>query len=490
MSDEDPNSPPPAPNGTLFFDPDTGSMRRTFLFALCLVGSYVATFYFLDSQGLSAAGQRALFILLMAASLWVTDAIPAFAVGILIIAMQIALLGKPGGVLATTEHDWENYPAVMGNPLIWLFFAGFVLAAGMGRTGIDRWLAGKILPRFGSRPAGVLLGVMAITFLLSMFISNTATTAMLLAMLMPVVATMDENPRYRRGLMLGLAIAANLGGMGSLIGTPPNAIAVAGLAASPSEVKINFLQWLVIGLPPGLGALAIAWAVISRCYRSVEETISLDIEEHRSDHGHPASPRHWQTWIVSITFAATLALWLTAQWHHIPTAAVSFLPIVMFTATGVLGIKEIRGLNYDVLFLIAGGLALGQMVIKTGLSHWIVGQLPIDQFGILGAAILMAYLTVVLSNFMSNTAAANVLIPIGIALASGQEARVAIPIAFAASAAMCLPVATPPNALTFATGYCRSRDFLFMGLFMGIITPALGIAWVWLLLDGALSAVG
>ncbi|REJ68734.1 MAG: hypothetical protein DWQ31_07120 [Planctomycetota bacterium] len=477
----------PSHTGTLFIDPETGSMRRTIVFALCLVGSFYTAFYLVDRGTLPRAGPQALFILLLAASLWVTEAIPAFAVGILVIGMKIALLGKPGGAFATTAHDWEKFIAVMGHPLVWLFFGGFVLAAGMAKTGLDRRLAMLLLPRFGSRPSAVLLGVMSVTFLLSMFISNTATTAMMLAMLMPLVASNDICGRYRRGLLLGLAVAANLGGMGSLIGTPPNAIAVAALAEVEPSYQIGFLQWLFLGLPPGVASLLLAWVVLARAFASAQATIPLDFAEHTSDHGHPASPQQWQTFTVSVTFLATLLLWLTSQWHQIPTAAVSFLPIVVFTTTGVLGAKEIRGLNYDVLFLIAGGLALGETVTETGLSQWIVARLPLEGFDVLGVTILMAYLTVVLSNFMSNTAAANVLIPIGVTIATGFEARVALPIAFAASAAMCLPVATPPNALAFATGYCQVRDFLWLGLLIGLIVPMVGIGWLWLTLDSVLA---
>ena len=194
--------------------------------------------------------------------------------------------------------------------------------------------------------------------------------------------------------------------------------------------------------------------------------------------------------VVVGTMIATIGMWLTSQWHGVPTAAVSFIPIVLLTTTGILGVREIRSLSYDVLFLMAGGLALGQMVTETGLSDWIVSHLPLQGLGQAGLVLLLSYTTVVLSNFMSNTAAANILIPLGVTLASGFESSVAVGIAFGASAAMGLPVATPPNAMVYATGRCSATDFLKTGIVMGVIVPAIGAIWLWLVLKTVVGSDG
>jgi sodium-dependent dicarboxylate transporter 2/3/5 len=446
---------------------------------LCVLLAWVTTLLLGQDSELTPAGRRSLFILLLAIFLWVSDAIPAFSVGILVIAMQVALLGDPkSGVFAVTDRDWEQFAGVMGNPLIWLFFGGFVLAAGMEKCGLDRRLAARLLARFGTRPTAVLLSVMSITFTLSMFISNTATTAMMLAMLSPVLASIGKEDRFGTGMILATAVAANLGGMASLIGTPPNAIAVGALASLDPGQDINFLQWLLLGLPPALISTLFGWQLICRMYPSQAETIHLPEREEllQFDEEHP----RWQLWVVASTVVATIVMWLTSQLHGVPTAAVSFLPIVVLTTTGILGVQQIRGLNYDILFLLAGGLALGQMVAATGLSDWIVAQLPLQGFSQLALVATMMYVTMILSNFMSNTAAANVLVPIGIAVSTGFEATTAVGIAFGASAAMCLPVTTPPNAMAYATGRCRSRDFLFVGSAMSFIVPAIGGFWLWL----------
>ena len=427
--------------------------------------------WFRPDLSLPPAALSALFILVLAVLLWVTEVIPAFAVGILVIALNVALLGRP----AQIDSDWEQYVRVIGHPLIWLFFGGFVLAAGMERCGLDRRLALGLLRRAGGRYQTVLLVTMIATFVLSMFMSNTATTAMMLAVLAPVLHQFETDSNAGKGLPLGIAVAANLGGMGSLIGTPPNAIAVAALAKLDPPQVITFLDWMIVGFPPAMAAMLLIWALLLWMYP--ERGREIRLSDSAAGNSSPASPP-WQLMVVGGVLLATIGLWLTSSWHGIPTAAVSFLPIVLLTSTGVLSAKDIRGLNYDVLFLMAGGLALGNVVTSTGLSDWIVAKLPVEMLSPVGLAFLMAYVTVILSNFMSNTAAANILIPLVVTMAAGFEATVAIAVALGASSAMCLPIATPPNAMVFATGRLTTWDLVRVGLVVGLMTPLIGLAWL------------
>jgi sodium-dependent dicarboxylate transporter 2/3/5 len=186
--------------------------------------------------------------------------------------------------------------------------------------------------------------------------------------------------------------------------------------------------------------------------------------------------------VVTVVGLATVGLWMASGWHPLPTAVVSLIPIVAFTTLFVLTPTDIRGLPWDVLFLLAGGLVLGDIVQDTGLASWLVSRLPVSALGSFGVALVMAYACVLVSNFMSNTAAANILLPLSVALASSAQASAALPIALSASAAMCLPIATPPNALVYATGEITTRDFLRVGVPMGLLVPLLAAAWcAWLL---------
>ena len=278
--------------------------------------------------------------------------------------------------------------------------------------------------------------------------------------------------------------------MASLIRTPPNAVAVGNLAELPDGPEITFLQWMLLGFPLAASLLIIAYFYLERRYltfgdRPMEFSLADVLQTHDPD-SQKSEIVVWQQIVVVLTVVLTVGLWMTGQWHGLPTSVVSFIPIVLLTISGVLKEKHMRRLPYDVLFLLAGGLALGQTMSMTGLSSWIVQQIPTDDVSATALVLIFGYATVLLSNFMSNTAASNVVIPLGIVMATGFEASVAIPIAFAASAAMCLPVATPPNAMVYGTGRVTTKDFLLLGLIFGTITPLLSWLWTSLVLDAVL----
>ncbi len=454
---------------------EVSSPRAAVTFVVCVLVGWTAYATAIHWGGLAEAPARALFILVTAALLWVTEATPAFAVGILVIGLEVLLLADAGGAQRLGGAPWESYVGVLGHPLIWLFFGGFVLATGTASTGLDQLLAARTLSWFGSRPAAVLAGVMTVTFGLSMFMSNTATTALMLALLTPVAALLAPDDPFKKALYLGTALAANVGGMGSLIGTPPNALAAGALSELPGH-SIGFLEWLAFGLPPASLLSIIGWLYLIRRYPAVAKTI--DVGLIATSKGLSSECPRWRRWTVAVTGLSTVALWMTSSWHHAPTAVVSLLPIVVFTTTSVLRPADVRGLPWDVLFLLAGGLALGDAVKSTGLADWLVAGVPIHGLGPLALALALGYVAVVASNFMSNTAAANVLIPIALSISVGFEESVVLPVAIAASAAMSLPIATPPNALVFATGSVRSGDFLRSGLLIGGAAPVLAALWV------------
>jgi solute carrier family 13 (sodium-dependent dicarboxylate transporter), member 2/3/5 len=455
---------------------DVGALLRV-LGCLLVAG---VTAFLPEWQGLDPAPRRCLFILVLAAGLWATEAIPAFAVAFLVIGLSILMLGRPDGVFVGPDEPdrWQIFIAPFASPLIWLFLAGFILAEAAARTGLDRTLAGAVFRAAGARATAVLVAAMAITFVLSMFMSNTATAAMMIAVIAPVLRTLPTGHAFRPALPLGIAVAANLGGMGTLVGTPPNAIAAGFITRGGTQ--LSFLDWMLLGLPPavllagGLGAFLV--------YRYRAGGLLLDRRALASaQETGPRAPA-WQRGVVVLVFTVTLLLWMFGP---APAAVVAFVPITVLSITGVIGIAEIRQLRWDVLILMAGGLALGVGVTETGLADWLVNGLPIAGLGLLGAGLAFALLTAVLSNFMSNTAAANILVPLGAAAALGIGSApgiLPVIIALSASTAMCLPIATPPNAIAYSTGEINARAFLLPGLLLGLLTPLVTVPWVsWLL---------
>jgi solute carrier family 13 (sodium-dependent dicarboxylate transporter), member 2/3/5 len=426
-----------------------------------------------EHAGLSVGGQRTLFTLILASWLWLTEAIPSFAVGVLVIALNVALLGSPRGDWAAGNVDaWVEFVAPWGSPLLWLFFGGFVLSAAASKTGLDRRFAGLVLTRFGDQPNAILAGVMLITFITSMFMSNTATAAMMLAMIAPLLQRYREDG-FSKALVIGTALAANIGGMGTIIGTPPNAIAAGALMATK---PIGFAEWMFVGLPPAMLLGVLGWIYLVKAHPSTLKRVLFNFD-HDEDDDPQDEIMPWQRTVAMLTILGTIIMWLTSSLHGIPNAVVAVMPIAILTVTGILDERDIRGLSWDVLLLLAGGLSLGVAVAKTGVADWLILQLPISGLALLPLGVALAYLTSLLSNVMSNTATANILIPLAIALSQGQAAALVVPLALAASSAMCMPISTPPNAIAFGTGLITTRQLAKAGLIIGLLSPLLVVLW-------------
>lgn len=431
-----------------------------------------------DWPGLAPAGQWCLFIMIVAAGLWVSEAIPAFAVSLLVIGLEIMILGRPGGVFAETSSDWVMFVEPWASPVIWLFFGGFVLAEAAAKTGLDRHVCRIVISRCDSKPSLVLMGTMGITFVFSMFISNTATTSMMMAVITPVVLSLPSSQPFAKALLMGVPFAANLGGMGTVIGSPPNAIAVGVL--EKGDAPVSFLQWSIVGLPPALVLAVVVYFYLM--VRYPPKDAQLDFSSATTVTPRDERAPIWQQLVVLGVFIMTILLWMTGPLHKVPTAVISFVPIIVFTATGVLSAFDIRKLPWDVLLMLTGGLALGVGVSETGLADWLIGLVPTESIGKLALTGALAGLCMLLSNFMSNTAATNIIVPVAAAIGIGFDLQIIIPIALAASTAMCLPVSTPPNAIAFSHGRIESKDFLAAGILMGLLGPGLAVLWSYVVL--------
>ncbi|UFS61783.1 DASS family sodium-coupled anion symporter [Sulfurimonas sp. HSL-3221] len=453
---------------------------RLIRFAVSLIIALLAA-YLPAYTGLGSEGRATFFILIFAAGLWLTEAIPAFAVSFLIIALEIVLLGLiPGG-------EWEAFLSPWASPLVFLFLAGFIMASAASKTRLDIWIAKRVLFLVGNRPEHIMSGMILVTFTMSMFISNTATAALIVSILFPMLATMRPDNPYRKGLMLAVTMAANIGGMGTIIGTPPNAIAVGLLGTSAP----SFVGWMMLALPPALLLVISLRYLLLKRYPSNEPLIDLG-PLHGVDHTDDTSIVHatvpsvpsWKKSAVVLTFSLTIMLWLTGPLHHIPTTVVSFLPIVIFTMLGILEAEDIRALHWDVIILIIGGLSLGSAVSSSGLDDWIATLFAEQTLPLLLLVPIFAYLVVLLSNFMSNTAAANILLPlvaaVAVVIGNSSPMLAVVTVALSASLAMALPVSTPPNAIVFASGALKSRDFWLMGIVSGVLGPLVILGWIYL----------
>lgn len=421
--------------------------------------------------GLTLTQHRVLAIFIMAAFMWVLEPIPNYTASLVVIISLLILVStsafKPfhvedGGVYI----DYHDIFSAFAAPIIMLFIGGFGLAIAIHKYSIDFTLAKVLMKPFGTKSIYILFGLMLITALFSMFMSNTATTAMMISILLPILKSIPDKDKIKSAFALGIPFAANIGGIGTPIGTPPNAIALSFL---PQEYKIAFSSWMAFAVPFMLILLFITWILLCLFYRTETKHIDIQIPEQE---GISKSKKL----IIYITFAITILLWMTDKLHGMKSYVVALIPMVVFFANGILDKNDLKSFNLDVLWLVAGGIAVGTSMEKTGLAANIVATFNLTEASfliILSSSMFISYL---LSNFMSHTAASNLIFPIIIAISiqndtivtGGYVHLIVLCTVFASSLSMILPISTPPNALGYSTGEIATKDMAILGVIVGV----------------------
>lgn len=429
-------------------------------------------------EAFSHSGQQMLAIILIGLLLWATDFIPAYATGLLLVLLQMMTFGELG---SPNAEAWKDYCQPLGSPLVWMFLGAFAIGRAAEKTGLAAHFAQFSLRPLAHRRKGLLLASLGIAFLMSMLLSNTATAAIMLTLLTPLITSKEIPIELKRGLLLGVSSGSGLGGMGTLIGSPSNLIAAQALTG---EERINFVQWLVLGLPPALLIATVTGLYLWFSYFRKATRESLQAIEHAFDQpvAQGANSRP-QRIIVGLILLGMVLLWSTESLHHWAPAPVSLLALVLLLTTGIMTTVELRSLPWETLLLIASGLALGVGMSASRLTSELAELLP-NEASPLTIIILVTLLAVILSNIISNTAAAAILVPLAIGLAvagGGNAAGASVPVGLACSCALLLPVSTPPNAIVFSTGHLQTRHFLVLGLLVGILGPVAIILWSQLL---------
>lgn len=441
---------------------------------------------------LTVVEQRAVAIFAFATLMWLLEAIPAWTTSILIIVIMLLTMSESSlWFLKEGSANQElgallkpkDIMATWADPIIMLFLGGFMLAVASSKVGLDVLLAKALLKPFGSKSETVLLGFLLITGLFSMFVSNTATAAMMLTFLTPVLKSMPADGKGRIGLALAIPIGANIGGMGTPIGTPPNAIALKYLNDPEGlNLGVGFVDWMLVMAPYAILILVLAWILLKTLFPFKKKNIEVNIEGDVQKGAH--------AYIVYITFALTILLWICEKWTGVDANTVAMIPIAVFTVTGVITRRDLEEINWSVLWMVAGGFALGLALNKTGLAQTLITAIPFDTWSALLVIVVSGLICWLLSNFISNTATAALLIPILALVGStmgaqlepfGGNATLIIGIAMAASLAMMLPISTPPNALAHSTGLIEQKDMRNVGIIVGIVGLILGYGMLILL---------
>lgn len=463
-------------------------MRRTLVLIAGLILFLLPQF--LSFEGLSPAGAITLGMFLCAGLFWIFEPIPIYATSLLVIGGQLLFLSKDAPLVAAKAFPYDvaqapassSFMATLAHPILILFLGGFMLAEAASKYSVEKGLTRLMLAPFGNKPAHVLLGLMLATALLSAFMSNTATTAMMITVITPIIAVLKPEDRFRTALALAIPTAANLGGMATPIGTPPNAVALGALASK--GYNISFSTWMALAVPLTLVALALGWWLLLKLFPSGEPKIELDLKG-RFDRSRPAI-------LFYVVGGLTIALWLTEALHGVPSTLTAFIPIALLPALGVIGKKEIRGLSWEVLWLVGGGISLGNSLQNTGLATWMINLVDWSALGPVAVLTGFILLSILFANFLSHTVTTALLVPIAISLGTsgalgdvGSMIFVAIAIAIASSFGMSLPISTPPNAIAIATGLVTTPQMARVGIVMavaGLVLTLLAALAFWPLL--------
>lgn len=436
--------------------------RNTRALALFTLAGLVP--YFFLPPECSESARRMAGIFVFAALCWAFEIIPLYVTALLTVFLETLLLCGP-----------KSLPPVFflksfTNQVIVLFFGSFVLTRAFQKWGVDTRIAAMTLRYFQGSPFRLLLGIMAVTGYLSMWISNTAAAALMFALIQPLLRGLDEKDPFRKGLAMAVAFACVYGGIATPVGTPPNAIAVELL--SKSGIHISFLKWTLFGFPFAFFLIFLSAAIIWILFPSSQKKIEFRLQPPEN-----ISSQEIQVLLVAL---GTVALWLSSGWHKIPEGFCALLAAGVLAAAGLVNARDIRNIDWGVLILMWGGLSLGAGMEATGLARWMM-DLPF--FEARGAMLffIFAVLSVFLSTFMSNTATVNLLLPLALSLSGQEILPLALLVTVSSSFDFPLPMSTPPMAIAYGTGAVKVADMIKLGSILTLLNNVLLGLFVYLI---------
>lgn len=467
----------------------TGLVLGPVLFLVVLFGVH--------PEGMTPQAHAILACTLWVAAWWITEAIPIAVTSLL----PIVLFPLTGGMeLAETT-------AAFGHKYIFLYIGGFVLAIAIERWNLHKRIALNIINLIGTNVKSIILGFMIATAFLSMWISNTATAVMMLPIGMAIIAQLadnpatveDENKTFGKALMLAIAYSASIGGVATLIGTPPNLV-LAGIVQEIYSVEITFSRWLMFGLPISVTLLFISWKYLTSFAFQFKQTSFPGGKEEIRNQLRMLGKVSYEEKLILLVFAGTAFAWISRSFFlqkFLPAiddtliAVIAGVILFILPASGahkrnLITWEEAVKLPWGILLLFGGGLALAQGFKTSGLADWIGSQMTLLE----GASLLVLLLVLVaavnfLTEITSNLATTAMILPIlaPMAMVVGVHPFILmVGATVAASCAFMLPVATPPNAVVFGSGYLRIPDMVRTGLWMNIFSIVLLIFFVYVIL--------
>ncbi len=424
---------------------------------LILVSIIFAVLAYLFGSFLSPQHRIFFAIMIFIAFMWFTEAIPLFLTSLLVPFLAVTLVKLPSDVAIKPFFD----------PIVMLILGGFVISVAMQKTKLSEVFAGYFLRFSKGKPYFTLLLIFSFTFLISMWISNSAAAAIVMPIAVAILVKnhMSKGAQFPKAVVLGIAYAATIGGLTTIVGTPPNAIASQFL--SNHGFVVDFLGWMIYAIPFAILLLMIMWGIMCFRYRTdlKKLTIPLNIK----------TKFNISQKTTLFILLLTIVLWLTTRIHKIPASVIAIIPIILFYVFQVLEPSDFAKSRWSTLILIGGGLSLGSaisylkfdLVVAEFIKGLIQNQPAIAVF------LLLAIATILMTAVASNTATAAILIPIIIPLAASLNLNVisvAVLVALASSLDFIVPVGTPPTAIAYSTGYLKTKDILITGTLLSLIS--------------------
>ena len=425
-------------------------------------------------------------------SWWISEA-----VSISVTALLPLIIFPLTGVMAVNDVG-ANY----GSSIVFLFFGGFVLALGLEKVNLHRRIALTIIKKTGTSPNKVILGFMIATSFMSMWISNTASTVVMLPIALSVInllidqqeSSTKQTRNFALSVMLGIAFSANAGGIATVIGTPPNSVLI-GLLENEYQIQISFVKWMVIGLPFAIIMITIIYLILVYgmfSTKGLQFSASQEVIDNELEKLGPIKPKEKQ---VLLVFGIVVSLWIfrTLINSVLPGLKLSDTVISILGAVGLFAIpfdfkkgdfilewKDTQKLSWGILILFGGGLSLAKGMSATGIVSLITTYIADGNFSILLTASFLIILMLFMTELMSNVALVAVLAPVVAGIALGLEIPLLyllIPVTMASSCAFMLPMATPPNAIVFASGFIKVHEMARVGIIINCIAVVLLIAF-------------
>ena len=406
-----------------------------------------------------------LAIALLAAYLWISELIPLYITGLLILFLELLWLLPSWGVGAPKPIVFLS---CYFSETILLFLGGFVISQAISHYNLDRSLARFVIKQTKGSSFLLLIGLGFATGFLSCWMNNTATAAMMLGLVAPMMKNLSEVSHLRKSILFIVPFSANLGGIGTPVGTLPNVIGIGYM--KERGIDIGFLPWMTFAIPVCILSIFALCGILHFFYlrNNIEESNSLAAPE-KTDKGF----FEIKTFVSLSVILITVFGWMTSDFHKVSNGTIALFPVIVFFGFKLLSLDEFRSLSWDVLILMGGGIALGKALEETGLAKHLIESISLDGQSSGFLFVFFSIMSLSLSCFLSNTSVANLLLPITMGLPQSVIFPSALGATIGASLAMPFPISTPPNALAFSYGGLRSIEMAKIGGLISLI--ALGI---------------